>query len=457
AKYEIYKSKLELNKKEEQIKANEKQIKLQRFIIEFSIIVGILFFLLLTLLILLYLRIKKQKNDLLILKNLQRVLIDNLPIHIYLKDKDLKYQLVNKSYAQLLKYPMNEIIGKRDIELNKEWEKFESIDKQIISTNEPLKEFKEEHIDKDGNKTWFSITKVPYHDKKGNVIGVIGIVSDISTDVKLNVKLQQLLDDSIKQRKIISQKNKNITDSITYAKTIQDGILPPNNLLKKIFNEYFILYKPQGIVSGDFYYTSKNKDVLIFAVADCTGHGVPGAFLTMLSISFLNQIIFDAGNTVPSVILDKLNNKVKKTFENSEKQNISGLDIALCSVNKKTNILQFSGAFISLYILRKNEIKEYKPARIPLGTSYSTKKFPNVEIELKDGDVIYLFTDGYADQLGGGNMKKFSKRRLLEVIISNKNKSLEEQKQILEKALKEWQGNAPRFDDITIMAIKWKI
>jgi len=457
AKYEIYKSKLEIAKKEEEIKINEKQIELQNTIINVGIIAGIIFLLFLSLIIFLFFRIKKQKNNLVSLKNLQRRLIDNLPIHIYLKNKELKYQLINESYAKLLKSPMDKIIGKSDLELNESWKKFEDIDMQIMAINEPIFEFKEEFIDDDGNRIWFSVTKVPYHDEKGSVIGIIGIVSDISLDIRLNFRLQRLLDESRKQRKIITQVNKNITDSITYAKTIQDGVLPSKRFLEEVFNEYFILYKPYGIVSGDFYYANKNKDTLIFSVADCTGHGVPGAFLTMLAISFLNQIIFDAGNTVPSTILDILNNKIRRTFENSKKQNISGLDIGVCSVDMKTNTLQFAGAFISLYILRNEELVEYKASRIPLGTNYFKKSFVNYKVELHNDDVIYLFSDGYGDQLGGKEMKKFSKRKFIELIMNNKNKTLEEQKQILKTNLREWQGGNKQFDDITVMAIKWKI
>lgn len=259
------------------------------------------------------------------------------------------------------------------------------------------------------------------------------------------------------QKEEIEAQRDEITDSIEYASLIQKSMLPVTDSLSRAFKEHFILYKPRDIVSGDFYWFTENKDHLYFTVADCTGHGVPGALMSMLGSSALNDIVSNNKNLKANEILNRLRNKIKIALNQTGKEGESkdGMDMAFCILHKDKKILEFSGAYNPLYLIRKGKLIEYKSDRMPIGIYYSEKdSFTNIEIELKKGDSIYIMTDGYADQFGGENDTKFKSQNVKVLLSEIAHKSMKEQLQVLEENFNKWKGNAPQVDDILIIGLR---
>jgi serine phosphatase RsbU (regulator of sigma subunit) len=255
----------------------------------------------------------------------------------------------------------------------------------------------------------------------------------------------------------IEEINKDLTASINYASRIQRAILPEPKEIKGLAENIFILLIPKDIVSGDFYWFSQVNDKLIIAAVDCTGHGVPGALMSMLGNSYLEEIVNNREITDPAKILDELSVEVKRALRQKGERDEAkdGMDIAICVFEKNQKSLQYAGAHNNLYMLRKNELIEFSADRIPIGYYDDTdKRFSKHEIVTKPGDIIYLYSDGYADQFGGPNTKKFKYAQLKELIIKIHKKPLKEQKKILESRFLEWKGNNPQTDDVLIIGLK---
>ncbi|MCE9539731.1 MAG: SpoIIE family protein phosphatase, partial [Bacteroidetes bacterium] len=274
---------------------------------------------------------------------------------------------------------------------------------------------------------------------------------------------------------IIEEKNKDIKDSINYALNIQKAILPPIEKMDSAMKDYFILYKPKDIVSGDFYWfdtkltTPRNnepaQEVAVLAAVDCTGHGVPGALMSVIGSTILNQTINRATVNNPGDALSQFNKKVSETLSSIR----DGMDMALCSINFEKLELQYAGANNPLYIVRKAtsdvpadgkmlgmlELIEIKADKQAIGADTAkTKIFTNHKIKLEKGDAIYLFTDGYADQFGGEKGKKFKYSKLKEILIEIYGKTMKEQKNILENHFEKWKGNLEQVDDILVIGIR---
>ena len=260
------------------------------------------------------------------------------------------------------------------------------------------------------------------------------------------------------QKKVIEIANKNITDSINYAQKIQEAILPKGNKLEKFENNLSVLYLPKDVVSGDFYWFDKLEDKLVLAVADCTGHGVPGAFMSMIGVNNLNQIILENRETNPSNILTQLNVAIKKVLRQDDvgSESKDGMDISICTINIKNQLLQYSGAFRPLLYIRDNELFEIKGSRNPIGgNAPSDFVYDLNEMEFLKGDVFYMFSDGYPDQFGGVKGKKFMNKRLKQIFIDNHKKSPKEQEEILKNEFYSWMGNEEQVDDILVMCIQF--
>ena len=267
-----------------------------------------------------------------------------------------------------------------------------------------------------------------------------------------------------KANEIIEQKNKDITDSINYARRIQLGILPSKETLDSAFPNYFVLYQPKDIVSGDFYWGLKSLDrktgseLSIIAAIDCTGHGVPGAFMSMLGNTLLNQTIQNPEVVSAADVLNYLNCKLPENLKSVDhEQHIrDGMDMALAIFDFKNLSLQFAGANNPCWLIRDSEIIIYKGDKQAISASNDLAKheFTNNNIELKKNDVVYLFTDGYADQFGGEKEKKFTYKRLRELLLKICTKNCEEQKQILIESFNSWKGNHEQIDDVCIIGIK---
>ncbi len=256
----------------------------------------------------------------------------------------------------------------------------------------------------------------------------------------------------------IEEKNRHIEDSIRYAKRIQNAILPPDQYVKRLFTDYFILYLPKDIVSGDFYWVTHSDDKAFIAAVDCTGHGVPGAFMSIVGHDRLNYAVNVEEAKRPADILNSLNKGVTDTLRQtrSEISVKDGMDIALISIDFDKNKLEYAGAFNPLFHIRENELNQIPGDKFPVGAFVGEElnKFQNHELNLKAGDVLYVFSDGYADQFGGPKNKKFMSKRFRELLVEIHQQSMNEQKELLTKRIYEWMGENMQVDDILIIGIR---
>jgi serine phosphatase RsbU (regulator of sigma subunit) len=258
------------------------------------------------------------------------------------------------------------------------------------------------------------------------------------------------------QRDKLYLQNKNITDSIEYARFIQQALLTSHEILDNCKIKNFILFKPRDIISGDFYWFKQIKNYLYFAAADCTGHGVPGAFMSVLGISLLNEIVSKRDLNPPAMVLNELRKKLKKSLkqDNPETASHDGIDIALCLFDLETKMLQFSGAFNPLFLVRNNELIEYSANHMPVGVHPKDNiDFTNKEIQLQSDDLLYIFSDGFISQFGGEKGKKFSIKQFKQLLVEINHQPQEIQKQLLEQRLIEWQQDFEQIDDILVIGI----
>ncbi len=259
------------------------------------------------------------------------------------------------------------------------------------------------------------------------------------------------------QRDEINKQKKDITDSIHYAKRIQTALLPPDDLMNKLLLEHFVLYKPRDIVSGDYYWISEKENKTVIVAADCTGHGVPGAFMSMLGMSFLNEIIQLETDLSCSNILNKLREYVIKSLRQTGAigEAKDGMDLSILIIDRENNKLQFSGAYNPLLLIRNGEIILYKADKMPIGISdKSGNSFLNHEIEMAKNDTFYMFSDGYVDQFGGPSNKKYKSKHFKELLLGIQSKSMNEQKEILDNTIEKWRGEYEQIDDILVLGIK---
>ena len=259
---------------------------------------------------------------------------------------------------------------------------------------------------------------------------------------------------------IITKKNKDTLDSINYASKIQQALLPSQETINQYFPENFILFIPRDIVSGDFYWFKIVNNFIVFAVADCTGHGVPGAFMSMLGIAFLNEIVRNKEIKTASQVLNKLRERVKislKQIDNTSDLQ-DGMDIGLCVIDLNKKTLDFSGAYRPLYLLRKNtagyNLETIKGDRMPIGIYLKESQFTSKAFDLKENDIIYLFTDGYTDQFSNIGRRKFTTKRFKKLVLSIQDKPMSEQKNLLLKNLEDWKKHSKQLDDILVLGIK---
>lgn len=261
-----------------------------------------------------------------------------------------------------------------------------------------------------------------------------------------------------KQKDEIEAKNKDITDSINYAKRIQNAILASDNYLTKNLPEHLVLYKPKDIISGDFYWVSKTAEGKIFVVtADCTGHGVPGAFMSLIGAAKLDEIILERKISDPAKVLDNLREEIIHSLnpEGSGFESQDGMDVVICCFDFEKMKLNFSCANNPLWLFRENKMIEFKPDKMPIGIYQGkTKPFTLQTLDLEKGDVVYTFTDGYADQFGGEKGKKFKYKHLQEVLQANIHLPMSEQKKNLDNTIENWRGNLEQVDDILVIGIK---
>lgn len=258
----------------------------------------------------------------------------------------------------------------------------------------------------------------------------------------------------------IEEQNKSIKDSITYASLIQEAMLPQKEILTSSFAHSFVIYRAKDIVSGDFYWFSERDDKLLLAVADCTGHGVPGALMSMVGNGLLNEIVNVKGITEPHIILEKMNKGLRKSLKQdiNGNQNGDGMDMALCVIDKKNHVIEFSGANRHLLYFRKMEYELIKGNKHGIGGLYTDPEleFSNHTIPYQEGDIIYMYTDGYADQFGGKNVKRMMTRNLIKLLKHTLSFGIAEQELLLIKWLENWQGKLEQTDDILLLGVQLK-
>lgn len=273
-------------------------------------------------------------------------------------------------------------------------------------------------------------------------------------------QLTRLVDERTKELQIknelITIKNREITDNVNYAKRIQSAILPDEKKILQSFPESFVLYLPKDIVSGDFYSFFRIGGTVILIAADCTGHGVTGAFLSVVGNSLLTQIINERKIIDPGKILDCLHEEMINMLNQRNTESTDGMDIAICSYDNVSNILRFAGANRPLWMIRKNELLVYSPNKFPVGGLQITheENFLTHEIMLEKDDAYYIFSDGYADQFGGENGKKLMTKKFKELLLSVQHLNMSEQKLFLSDYLEKWQGLNEQVDDVLVMGVR---
>jgi len=285
-----------------------------------------------------------------------------------------------------------------------------------------------------------------------STLGAINLLAYIinSSKIKAEAEIKKV-------NSLLAQKNKDITDSINYAQRIQEAILPNIKQIQQLIPESFLFYKPKDVVSGDFPWFLKKGDDIFIAAVDCTGHGVPGAFMSLIAFFLLNRIVNRFNITQPAAVLDRLHIGVQHTLKQHVKdaQARDGMDIAFCAVDVKKRKVEYAGAYRPLFIIRKGELIEIKADKFPIGgESQNNEKFTNHQIDVQKDDIIYLFSDGYVDQFGGERNKKFMTKRFKELLIKINSLDLLQQKERLEKEMKDWMGNNEQVDDVLVIGFK---
>lgn len=286
-------------------------------------------------------------------------------------------------------------------------------------------------------------------------VSLLQSLADITAVTMENIKMYDELEYRVKDRTAqLQEKNREITDSIAYARRIQNAVLPSFSLIQEHFKDSFILYKPRDIVSGDFYWFEKKGDLLLIAAADCTGHGVPGAMLSVVCSNALYRSVNEFNLLAPGNILDKARDLVLESLAKNGESINDGMDISLCAIDTKTGNVSWSGANNNLWYLRNGALCEVKAHKQSIGRSNAPEPFPTYDIPVSKGDILYLVTDGFADQFGGEKGKKFKRRQLENLLHATGSMPLATQKRTLDHMFENWRGELEQVDDVTIVGIR---
>ena len=306
--------------------------------------------------------------------------------------------------------------------------------------------------------TWFYTVCV--------IVIILGIILFVQLRMRKIKREKKILEDKVSQRtrelasksEELAEKNRDIMDSIEYAKKIQTAILPDTKFIEENLDHHFVLYKPKDIVSGDFYWFGVKDRTIVFTAVDCTGHGVPGAFMSMIGSNLLNQIVLEKGITKAGDILHQLNAGVQQALKQGTdaQETNDGMDIALCTINVESRTVEYAGAYNPLYWISGGELTKIKANKYPIGGAHMEleRTYDTHSIEANSGDMLYMFSDGFVDQFGGEKGKKFMGKRFQRLLLEISAKPLAEQKAILENALLNWMGSYEQVDDICVIGIR---
>lgn len=375
-------------------------------------------------------------------------------VAVTIMDKETNIEWVNDGFEK--KYHLNP--GDLKIQFGNKYAAFiaeESLQtniNQCILTKEPVIFESERNLP--GNvKVYFQTTLTPILDAGGNIAKLIAIDSDIS-------KLKAVEKNLMEQNALINNKNQKIRDSLFYAQSIQQIILPPKNKLEAYFKDLLVFFKPKDIVSGDFYWFYEYGHLAFIAVADCTGHGVPGAMMSMIGNTLLNEIVILKKVFSPAGILDELNVRIIQTFSQNQETNSSnydGMDISLCCIDKKNNTMTISNAGHSVIIIKNDVMKTIESDLFSIGSFYLKQKstsYAETVFTMDASISVYMFSDGFQDQFGGTNDTKYMQKRFSDLIYSMYQKSFEQQFNTLHTEFSAWKGDGQQTDDVLVIGFK---
>ncbi len=281
----------------------------------------------------------------------------------------------------------------------------------------------------------------------------------VKARVKSVLSNQEYLTEIRRKNKEIKEQNKEIIEGIKYGQTIQEALFHTLDKVKAVLPESFVFFRPKHIVSGDFYWITEVGQKVFVAVADCTGHGVPGAFMSMLGYTLMNQIIINDRYTGPATILGLVHENIKVALKQDTSKSNDGMDMGLCVLDREKNMLEFAGAYNLLLVVDEEGSYTVTGNKFPIGGVHhrfnGQREFAKKQVHLKEGNAYYLYTDGFPDQFGGENGRKFMKKYLHELLTENYDRSFEEQEKILEYKLEEWRGDHPQIDDISVIGFRY--
>jgi PAS domain S-box-containing protein len=378
-------------------------------------------------------------------------ILEKLNSLIVVVNKYGKVEYVSPSAKRILGFEPEQLMGEgwwnltRDNE--REREDIRSLAFQQLKQDSLLASLPYERVLKTANGTerW-----ILWNTSKGPLNTLVGIGHDITDRKKAEQKL-------IEKNRELEQHNKDMVDSITYASRIQEAILPDVEKIRSTFKDAFVLYLPKDVVSGDYYFFYKKENKVFVAAVDCTGHGVPGALMSIIANGILKEVIVKKGIEEPSEILYALDEElfIALNRQNSSDMTNDGMDVALGVFDLEENTLTYSGAFRPMLLVRNNELMEFDGNRFPIGFYGDVEKqFVSKKINLLENDTFYFFTDGYCDQFGGEQKKKFNRKRFKELLLSAQSMEMEEQESFLQYALLNWRQEEDQMDDILVMGVK---
>lgn len=379
--------------------------------------------------------------------DIQDQILDKLNTLIVVLNNDGSIEYISKSAQQLLGYNSNDLMGSNWFEITrfskKEGEQIKNKIITILKRKYSAQTFEHELKTASGGKKW-----VRWNVSFLNEDQIIGVGYDI-TEAKEKEKLL------LEINKELIEKNDDLTASVQYAKRIQESILQPPEKLNQLFEQSFILYKPKDIVSGDYYWFYETERYKFVAAVDCTGHGVPGAMMSMVANSIFKEVFINKQLTSPSIILKGLDEELNKAVNTNQEANFNdGMDVSLIRIDKTTNELIYSGAFRNLLVLRDKEVIELKGSRYPIGFYSGIEKiFDETTFQLKKYDNLFLFTDGYIDQFGGERNKKLNKFNFKDLLLTIACMESDEQEAFLDYAFNNWKQDNPQTDDVLVIGI----
>lgn len=360
-----------------------------------------------------------------------------------------KVEYVSPSTKRMLGFEPEQLLGEGWWDLTRidilEREAVKELTMQQLQQNSMVESLPYERLLKTatGGDKW-----ILWNTSKGPSNTLIGIGHDITDRKRAEQKL-------IEKHKELEQQNKDMLDSIQYASRIQEAILPDIEKIKNAFSDAFVLYQPKDVVSGDYYFFYQRGSKSFVAAVDCTGHGVPGALMSIIANGILKEVIVKKGITEPSEILYALDEELFAALNKKGEITSDGMDVALAVFDSENNSVRYSGAFRPMILLRDNELIEFEANRYPIGFYADVEKiFVSKEIEFKKEDTFYFFTDGYCDQFGGELKKKFNKKRFKELLMSLQGMEMEEQHSFLQYALLNWRQGEPQLDDVCIIGVR---